>query len=165
MNQILKFFIVVAAAAITVSAFTVPILNSLHSVQNEDIVQIDNQSILADVASTNAARNKGLGGRDSIGINQGMLFLFGQPGSYPFWMKDMKFPIDIIWIAHGQVVGFNENIDPQIGADLSELKLYYPPEPVDKVLELHAGRVNLLRAAVGDLVVIKPLINSGSLAQ
>jgi uncharacterized membrane protein (UPF0127 family) len=73
-------------------------------------------------------------------------------------MKDMKFPIDIVWINGDKIVGFEENVQPMPGARDSDLKIYYPPAPVNKVLELKAGRVELLRAGVGDTVKIRPLI-------
>ncbi len=42
---------------------------------------------------------RGLSGKEGLGENEGMLFIYDKPGEYVFWMKDMKFPIDIIWLA------------------------------------------------------------------
>ena len=70
----------------------------------------------------------------------------------------MKFPIDIIWIHENKIVGFEENIDPQIGANSAELKVYYPGTPVERVLELSAGRAKILGAKIGDNVMILPFV-------
>jgi len=90
-----------------------------------------------------------------------MLFLFEDAGYWSFWMKDMRFPIDIVWIAGDRIVGFEERVAPEPGAAERDLRRYAPPEPVDKVLELAAGRVRLLRAEVGDTVRVRRLIAAG----
>ena len=95
-----------------------------------------------EVADTTQARAKGLSGRSCIGQNEGMLFVFNQPGFYEFWMKDMKFPIDIIWIASDhRVVWLKSKVQPSS----------YPQKFVNQgsaaqyVLELASGRaLNLL---------------------
>src|SRR4051812_34888171 len=50
------------------------------------------------VAKSETERQKGLSGRKSLSQNQGMIFIFDHPDKYGFWMKDMLFPIDIIYI-------------------------------------------------------------------
>lgn len=117
-------------------------------------VTINGQTIRAEIVSTEAAREKGLGGRSGIGADEGMLFLFGGAGLHGIWMKDMHFPIDIVWMADGKIVSIEENVDPQIGAKESELRNYFPETYDDSVLELHAGRVKTLGARVGDSVTI-----------
>jgi uncharacterized membrane protein (UPF0127 family) len=66
--------------------------------KNIKVVQIGGQNIYVDVAYSSLDQQRGLGGKQEIGANQGMLFVFDRPGKYIFWMKDMNFPIDIIWI-------------------------------------------------------------------
>jgi uncharacterized membrane protein (UPF0127 family) len=74
--------------------------------RNDKTLIVGANKIYAEVANTETARTKGLSGRQCISQNEGMLFVFGQSGSYSFWMKDMHFPIDMIWIssAHKAVV-------------------------------------------------------------
>ena len=115
-------------------------------------VAVGGQTIYVEVADTPEEQARGLSFRNSIGSNDGMLFVFDSPGSYGFWMKDMNFSIDIVWISNDRVVGFEENVDPQIGAPIKNLKVYYPPEPVDRVLEIKAGGVRRLRVGVGDRI-------------
>ena len=57
-------------------------------------------------------RNLGLSGRSSLAENEGMLFIFDTPAVYEFWMKDMNFPLDFIWINNGLVVDLSEHIPP-----------------------------------------------------
>jgi len=61
---------------------------------------------------------KGLGGRPCIEQDRAMLFEFSKPGQYAIWMKDMKFPIDILWISPGRkVVGLEKNVKPDTYPD------------------------------------------------
>lgn len=88
-----------------------------------------------EVVKTPEAMALGLGGRESIEENYGMLFIFSTPGIYGFWMKDMLTPIDIIWLSdNGTILGIEENVSPD-----SYPKVFYPPSLVRLVLETKAG--------------------------
>ena len=63
-----------------------------------NFVKIKNLIIPVDLAITPNQQAKGLSFRNTLNANQGMLFPFHTPGDYSFWMKDMKFPLDILWI-------------------------------------------------------------------
>lgn len=58
-----------------------------------------------EVADTETKREVGLGGRPTIGEDEGMLFVFEEPQPYSFWMKGMEFPLDIIWLTSVDSVG------------------------------------------------------------
>ncbi len=109
--------------------------NGLPKVQ----VTIGEAQIQADLAVGMVARARGLSGRASLAPGHGMLFSFGSAGYHSFWMSGMKFPIDIIWMRDGVVVGVTANVDPQIGAQVWQLNTYTPPEPAEEVLEVPAG--------------------------
>ena len=81
-----------------------------------------------------------------------MLFIFDRPDLYGFWMKGMFFPIDIIWIKDNQVIGFEEELDPDSSPNP---KLYYPPALVDRVLEVKAGAVRERQIQIGQVVEIR----------
>lgn len=115
-------------------------------------IKIGENVFAVEVASTTISRARGLSGRDGLGENKGMFFIFDGLDSYGFWMKDMKFPIDIIWIKNDRVVGVTENAAPEPGVPLRNLKIYSPPEPVDRVLEVPAGTVKRRGIKVGDKV-------------
>lgn len=87
------------------------------------------------VADTPDAQAKGLGDREAIAADQGMLFVFPKSDYYAFWMKDMHFPIDILWInTSGVVVDLRQNVSPE-----SYPKVFYPKTQALYVLEVQAG--------------------------
>ena len=68
-------------------------------------------NIQGELADTPAIRERGLSGRVSMNSNQGMLFVFDRPGVYGFWMKDMNFPLDMVWIDRDhKVVSINSDV-------------------------------------------------------
>lgn len=120
-------------------------------VENKTVTTVQTTSIItpggavhAEVASTKAAQFRGLSGRTSLPENAGMLFTFSTYDAYGFWMKDMNFSIDIIWIRDNIVLGVETNADPQIGALEAEFVRYYPPVPINRVLEVASGQAEAL---------------------
>lgn len=97
---------------------------------------IGSKSIQVEVVNTPEEQIKGLSGRKSLDEDFGMLFDFGDYQARTFWMKDMNFPIDIIWISGGKIVGVDKNVPPE---DEVPQKKYYSPGPVNQVLEMNAG--------------------------
>lgn len=115
-------------------------------------VRIKTLDVNAVVASSSGDRNKGLGKRDSLPLNEGMIFVFDHVGSYSFWMKDMKFAIDILWLDENKkVVDIAANVPAQPGKSDRDLTLYKPKADAKYVLEVNAGLSSLNNVAVGDL--------------
>jgi uncharacterized membrane protein (UPF0127 family) len=82
-------------------------------VRKEVTVTAPRGTITAEVVDTASSREQGLSGRLGLGEDKGMLFIFDHPGKYGFWMKDMLFAIDIVWINEdGIVVHVERNISP-----------------------------------------------------
>lgn len=78
----------------------------------------------------------------------GMLFVFGESEQYSFWMKDMNYPIDMIWISEDkQIVAISENATPE-----SYPAKFTPPIPVKYVLEVRAGWAARHDIKIGDVV-------------
>lgn len=96
-NNSINFFIVVIFLMAGIFLISHPSEN--FRPENIKYVKIAGQSIRVDLALTDAAKEQGLSGRNNLKENEGMLFVFDHLDKYPFWMKDMKFPIDIIWLA------------------------------------------------------------------
>jgi hypothetical protein len=69
-------------------------------------VAIAGQKVKVDLALTETEQIQGLSGRQSLSPNTGMLFVFNKPGNYPFWMPNMNFSIDIIWITPDMKVDY-----------------------------------------------------------
>ena len=114
-------------------------------------VTIKNLTIDAEAASTPASRKKGLSKKDSVPFNQGMLFVFDNPGQYGIWMKDMRFAIDILWLDEDKkVVDIAVDVPPQQDKRDSELTIYKPSHNSKYVLEVNAGLVRLNSIQVGD---------------
>jgi uncharacterized membrane protein (UPF0127 family) len=115
------------------------------SYRHDTVVSTSTDSIVAEVAQTSEQQEKGLGGRACIGMGQGMLFAFDKPDFYQFWMKDMKFPIDMVWISENKTVNsVSANVLPST----------YPRTFTSKseskyVLELQANRAKSLNLAQG----------------
>jgi len=100
----------------------------------------DGYLIKADVANTAPLREQGLSGRVSLAPDAGMWFVFEQDGTYPFWMPEMNFPIDIIWVGSDfKVAEVVRNVSPEPGVDKPQLKRYTNRLPVRYVLEVPSG--------------------------
>ena len=112
-------------------------------------VIIGDQIIRVEISRNSEVWKRGLSGRHNLEPNQGMLFVFSKPGFYQFWMRGMKFPLDIIWIQNGQIVGFVENASP---SENGEFFVFQPPIPVQYVLEVVAGSVKSYSWKIGDEV-------------
>src|SRR5690349_12394377 len=92
------FFLLIAVfanAIVNSNGSSVQLFNFLHLTPR---ITIDNATFSVVVAKTPEEREKGLSGRDSLAQNSGMLFVFDHPDTYTFWMKGMKFPLDMIFI-------------------------------------------------------------------
>lgn len=76
-------------------------------------VTVNGLVLVTDISVTNEQRTKGLSEKDDLAENEAMLFVFGNEAKHTFWMKDMKFPIDIIWLdSNGKIVHMEENLMP-----------------------------------------------------
>jgi uncharacterized membrane protein (UPF0127 family) len=76
-------------------------------------VTVNGIKLVADIAETSDQRIKGLSVKDTLGENEAMLFVFNESHEHSFWMKGMKFPIDIIWISqHNEVVHVEHSLEP-----------------------------------------------------
>lgn len=106
---------------------------------------VEYKAIIVDDYATKA---KGLGDRDDIGDDQAMLFVFDQPAQQCFWMKDMRFPIDMVWLsATSRIVHIERNVSPR-----TYPHSFCPPVAAKYVIETNAHQVH--SAKVGDIVHI-----------
>jgi uncharacterized membrane protein (UPF0127 family) len=98
-------------------------------------VRLDGAEVRAEVAADDAAREQGLAGRESLPEDRGLLFVYPDRRRRTFWMKGVRFPIDIIWIERGRVTGIERDVPVPRG----DLPLYPSDRPADRVLEVPAG--------------------------
>jgi uncharacterized protein len=120
-------------------------------------VTIDNHVFKVAKAASQKEREIGLSETKSISQDQGMLFLFDKPDYYPFWMKNMEFSIDIIYISNDTIVTIKENAQPPKNKENSII--YTPAKPSDKVLEIQSGLSKKYNFKNGDKVKYENLGN------
>jgi len=100
------------------------------------------------VADTEAKREQGLSGTQPLCAQCGMLFVFPSVGKPGFWMKDMNYSLDIVWVGQDKkIVGVEKNLSPA-----SYPKIVYPSAPTLYVLELPAGTYDQNNMKVGEVV-------------
>ncbi len=111
----------------------------LHSGSNKNYkdtpyIKTGSKTIPVIIADTALLREKGLSGSANLDPGTGMLFIFDQPEVPGFWMKDMNYPIDIVWINEELKVISITTAHPE-----SYPEVFYPPSEVKYVLEINAG--------------------------
>jgi uncharacterized membrane protein (UPF0127 family) len=114
--------------------------------KNSSKAVIDGKEFKLEVVSNNKERERGLGGRESLCENCGMLFDFKNPGKYSFWMKDMKFTLDIIWISGNEIVYIAKDVSPNYQETIIS------QTSADKVLELNGGTCEKFNFKIGDKI-------------
>ena len=119
------------------------------SVSSTESVQIRDTVFVVEVVDTEEKRTLGLSGRESLLPEYGMLFVFEEPGHYSFWMKDMNFPIDIVWIdEHRRIIFIIEHVAPETYPEV-----YVSKQKALYVLELAEGVVEVSGMEVGDELI------------
>ena len=122
------------------------------------IAEFGGVSLRLEYATTTSARILGLGGRESIPSDYGMLFVFTKDDYYGFWMKGMLVPIDIFWLdIKGHVVSMTLDVSTSTYPNV-----FYPSAPAWYVLETIAGFARAHRIATGTPLVLK---NSPSISK
>ena len=107
-------------------------------------------SIPVEVSDTPEKRSLGLGKRDKLEKGWGMLFVFEKRIPHSFWMKSMRFPIDIIWLDNQRIVELAENVPPPQEGESP--KVMEPRLPSNFVLEIESGRARALGLKVGQML-------------
>lgn len=155
--------LIFAALFVTVNRNSfIPQSNPFSNINNEpgtnlNIVDVSSGNIKAavniEISDTKEKRSKGLGERENLASESGMLFVFDKKDVYRFWMKGMKFPLDFIWIDGDKVVDLLANVlPPEIEQADNTLPLLAPVVPIDKVLEVNANYIRDHNIAIGDKI-------------
>ena len=154
--------------AVSVQAWTQGDHLMSDSIERSDVtLSIGKTVISAKLAATEEERILGLGGRGAIAKDAGMLFIFPQSDFHGIWMKDMQFPLDIIWLANTQtdtdcagnyavenrclaVIDIRENVMPE-----SYPESFYPKEKASYVLEIKGGAATRNGITIGSVLTLK----------
>ena len=114
-------------------------------IPTEGWLRVGNTEFKLLVADERAELTKGLGGRDSLGEDEAMLFMFPSEGLHGIWMKDMRFPIDIVWFDEDwKIIDVRTNVSPDTYPEV-----FYPKSPSRYVLEFNAGTIERYGISVG----------------
>lgn len=144
-----KLYISILAVVILISLISYFKYNSYAKEIN---AVINGNRIKIEIANNPIEYYNGLSNRESICNSCGMLFIFPDKKIRNFVMRNMKFPLDIIWISDDKIVGFDENLAPE---GSKPKNLYNSEEPVDLVLEVNAGFVEKNKISINDIVYIE----------
>jgi hypothetical protein len=120
-------------------------------------VKIKDTSYTLEIARTTRSQAIGLSNRKSLCSNCGMIFVFDQESSHPFWMKNTLIPLDMIWLDHqGKVVTILQ-ATPEPGVSDLKLKQYINNAPAIYVIELNSGDSDKIDLKVGDFIDLSSL--------
>jgi len=112
---------------------------------------INGHSITLLIARTEKEKEIGLSSRKNLPKDEGMIFPFATPGNYPFWMKDMKFSIDIIYLRDQKIVTILKNVKPPSSL-IGNPPIYTPSAPSDTVIEINAGLSDTYKLKTGEKI-------------
>lgn len=115
-------------------------------------VEIGTARVAVELAETPEEQARGLGYRDRLEWEHGMYFPYQRPGFYGFWMRGMRFSIDIVWIREGRIVDLHRDVPFEPGGNGPTLR---PRELVDAVLEVPAGYAAAKGWSIGDRVMLE----------
>lgn len=128
--------LVILVVLLIIGVFFFGNIRNIPFISKQSTVIVAGHTFIVEVAQTATQKEKGLSGRSSLAADHGMYFPFDTPGFYAFWMKDMKFPLDIVYISRGKVIAVYRNVAPKPNPYNTVVK---PNQPADSVLEINAG--------------------------
>ena len=109
------------------------------------MVHVGNNEYRLYHADNDKKRMQGLSNTDKLPVGQGMMFVFSSKEKYSFWMKDMRYSLDFIFLDSNVVVDLFENVRTD-----SYPNIISPRRPVNKVIELNAGEIKKAGITIGD---------------
>ena len=114
-------------------------------------LSIGSTSLEVELATSPAQQEEGLSGRLSLAPGHGMFFVFDHADKWGIWMKDMRFPIDILWAnENGIIVTIEHDVSPA-----TYPHSFYPSAEASYVLEVPAGYTQAQGIAIGQQIVVK----------
>ncbi len=140
MLVLFAFLLLAEPAAVAAQETVPPWRRDLPEGRERAVIVVGSTDVEVDLAISPFQQQLGLGYRNGLDENTGMLFVGTVSQPRTFWMKGMRFCIDIIWIENGEIIGAAESVcpDPAGTAD-SERERYHSDEPATHVLEMPAG--------------------------
>ena len=155
-SAVLYWWVMLGWGLIIISLLVILIFEFMGETSHTDYRQlhIGTTQISVEIADDSGEQYQGLSGRSALANDTGMLFIYKQKANSNFWMKDMKFALDFVWIADNEVIQIDANIQPP-ATPQAEPVIIYPRARYNMVLEVPAGWVNSNNIKVGDQVELK----------
>jgi uncharacterized membrane protein (UPF0127 family) len=114
-------------------------------------IEINQHRITISIADTPKTQEQGLSDTLSLKPQTGKLFIFDHPSMYGFWMKDMHYALDFVWMDSSlKVVHTDSDVAPE-----TYPQIFYPPEEVKYVLEINAGENKKFGISDGQVAILK----------
>lgn len=145
MQKIIITVLSIVALALVLFVF----MSHTQTPEGKTKVIVAKQTLFVDTAETEKEQAQGLSGRETLSENEGMLFVYQEEDIRFFWMKDMNFSIDIIWIdGNKRIVDITKNASPE-----SYPEIFSPKKPAQYVLEVVAGFSDKHNLEKGDMLL------------
>ncbi len=158
MKKIFIIYGVLIAAIIIVALIKLSSSISLPFGSKQPTAQIEKTKIQLMVAKNEQDRAVGLSNKEKLDENHGMLFVFDKKDYHSFWMKNMKFPIDIIFLDDNTIVDIYKNVTPpKPNENMAKLPIYRPHKQANYVLEVPAGTADKNHIKIGDTISLHNL--------
>jgi uncharacterized protein len=143
MQKILFVFLIVIALFV--------LLRGFMNVTNRTFALIDGHIFVLEVADTPEEIMRGLSYREFLGEDKGMLFVMPSTDIHEFWMNEMRFDLDFIWLDRLKIVEITTNVPAPRYSQEDPIRLK-PSVPVNKVIELKAGTLESIQVKPGHRV-------------
>lgn len=146
-SQILKVLFI-GTAILAVGALVLISNKPEEETQTTTQIFLPNTTLTATILDTDASREKGLSGLTGLKKDKAVIMVFNQPGRYGIWMKEMDFPIDVIWLNQDKkIVHLVSNMTPD-----SYPKTFIPPLEAQFIIEANVGTIAKNNLKVGETV-------------
>lgn len=117
-----------------------------HQIHPDYEIVLGRETFKVEAARTVEQHQRGLSFTPPLKANEGMIFVFEEPGQYCFWMKDMQYRLDILWFdEQQQLVYLQENLSPD-----TYPKSYCPNNAAKYVVEVKPGTIKRTNLKLGD---------------
>lgn len=154
-NVINNVFIIVFLAFAALIAFSYfnskensPSYQTTETTLEKQTITIGSKKLFIKIADEPYEQTQGLSGKEYMAEDEGMIFIFEQSLIPAFWMKNMKFGLDIIWIdAENKIIGLEKNVSPD-----TYPKTFSPSSPIKYVLEVNADWSDKNQIKAGDKI-------------
>ena len=143
-----------------VGLMSIPSESKLESVEfPRGTIKVDDVPLEVQIADTEPRRVRGLMFQDELPSNQGMIFVFDNPGLYSLWMLNMQFSLDMIWFdGDGKVIHIEKDVPPcKTPLEITTCQSIIPDGQSLYVLEVTSGFVeknNITKDSILEIISI-----------